>query len=322
LSAADASTGWVMAQTLASSHAAGFLDAKIAAEIFGSPKAIVAWGPPGGPTRAQVVDGGYRVSGKWRFASGSANATWMGAHAQVYERDGKPRLDAAGRPVMRTLIFRPHHATVHDTWHTIGLRGTATNDYELADLMVPEPYSTWRDNPADRREPGPLYNIPLLTLYGIGFSGVALGIADACLRAFMKLAETKKPGAGLGSQQVLRDNAVIQSKVAQATGRLRGARALLHDTLRDYWKASCTLGTFSLEQRAMLRVAITGAMDNAREVVDFAYHSAGTTAIYQGSAFERRFRDMHTALAQGQAHLSNFESAGLALFGVEPAQRL
>ena len=97
---------------------------------------------------------------------------------------------------------------------------------------------------------------------------------------------------------------------------------MLHESLRDIWETSSTAGTFSLEQRAMLRVAITGAMDNAREVVDFAYHAAGTTAIFQGSAFERRFRDMHTALAQGQAHLSNFEAAGQALFGVEPTQRL
>jgi indole-3-acetate monooxygenase len=322
LAAADASTAWCMAQSLASSHAAGFLDPQIAREVFGAPKAIVAWGPPGGPTKAQVVDGGYRVTGKWRFASGSANATWMGGHSQVYERDGKPRLDAAGRPVMRTMLFKPAQATIHDAWHVIGLRGTASNDYEVADLFVTEPYTTWRDQASDRREAGPLYNIPLLTLYGIGFSGVALGIADASLRAFMTLAQTKKPGAGLGSQQVLRDNAVIQSKVAQATGRLSGARALLHESLHDIWEASSTSGTFSLEQRAMLRVAITGAMDNAREVVDFAYHSAGTTGIFQGSAFERRFRDMHTALAQGQAHLSNFEAAGQALFGVEPTQRL
>jgi alkylation response protein AidB-like acyl-CoA dehydrogenase len=322
LAAADASTAWCMAQSLASSHAVGFLDPQIAHEVFGSPRAMVAWGPPGGPTRAQMVDGGYRVTGKWRFASGSANATWMGGHSQVYERDGKPRLDAAGRPVMRTMLFRPAQATIHDTWHVIGLRGTASNDYEVADLFVSEPYSTWRDQASDRREGGPLYNIPLLTLYGIGFSGVALGIADASLRAFMTLAQTKKPGGGLGSQQVLRDNAVIQSKVAQATGRLNGGRALLHESLRDIWEASSTSGTFSLEQRAMLRVAITGAMDNAREVVDFAYHSAGTTAIFEGSALERRFRDLHTALAQGQAHLSNFEAAGQALFGVEPTQRL
>jgi alkylation response protein AidB-like acyl-CoA dehydrogenase len=290
--------------------------------VFGAPRAIVAWGPPAGPTRAQVVDGGYRVTGKWRFASGSANATWMGAHSQVCERDGTPRLDRAGRPVMRTLIFRPQQATIHDTWHTIGLRGTATNDYELADLFVPEPYSTWRDNPADRREDGPLYNIPLLTLYGIGFSGVALGVADACLRAFMQLAPNKRSSGGVGASGVLRDNAVIQSKLAQAAGRLHGARALLHETLRNIWHASSTVGSFTLEQRAMLRVAITGAMDNARAVVDFTYHAAGTTAIFQGSAFERRFRDMHTLLAQGQAHLSNFEAAGQALFGIEPSQRL
>jgi alkylation response protein AidB-like acyl-CoA dehydrogenase len=211
---------------------------------------------------------------------------------------------------------------VHDTWHTIGLRGTSTNDYELKDLFVPEPYSTWRDNPADRREPGPLYNIPLLTLYGIGFSGVALGIAGACLRAFMQLAPNKRSTGGVGATGVLRDNAVIQSKVAQAAGRLHGARALLHETLRTIWQASSTVGSFTLDERAMLRVAITGAMENAREVVDFTYQAAGTTAIFQGSAFERRFRDIHTALAQGQAHLSNFEAAGQALFGVEPTQRL
>jgi alkylation response protein AidB-like acyl-CoA dehydrogenase len=151
LAAADASTAWCVAQSLASSHSAGFLDPQIAREVFGAPRAIVAWGPPGGPTRAQVVDGGYRVTGRWRFASGSANATWMGGHSQVYERDGTPRLDAAGRPVMRTMLFRPSQATIHDTWHVIGLRGTASNDYEVADLFVPEPYTTWRDQASDRR---------------------------------------------------------------------------------------------------------------------------------------------------------------------------
>ena len=92
--------------------------------------------------------------------------------------------------------------------------------------------------------------------------------------------------------------------------------------LREVWETSATTGALPLEQRADLRLAITGAMDEARKVVDFACHSAGTTAICRGSAFERRFRDLHTALAQGQAHLSNFESAGQALFGIEPSQRL
>ena len=322
VAAADASPAWCLAQAVASSHAAGFLDPKIAREVFGAPDALVAWGPPAGVAKAVVVDGGYRVTGRWRFASGSANATWMGGHSTIFEAADKPRRDAKGNPVNRTMLFRREQADIKDTWHVIGLRGTASNDYEVTDLFVREEYTTWRDSAPDRRENGPLYNIPMLTLYGIGFSGVALGIASSCLAAFMQLAQTKTSGGGLGSATVLRDNAVIQSRVARATGGLRSARAFLLQMLGEIWAASAASGAFSLEQRAHLRVAITGAMEQARKVVDFAYHAAGTTAIFEGSAFERRFRDLHTLLAQGQAHLSNFESAGQALFGVEPTQRL
>ncbi len=322
LAAADASTGWCLAQTLASSQSAGFLDPSIAREVFGARNAVIAWGPPAGLAKAVVADGGYVVTGKWRFASGSANATWMGGHSTVFEKDGSPRLDAAGKPVNRTVLFPKAKADILDTWHVSGLRATASNDYQVSGLFVPAAYSTWRDSAPDRREPGPLYNIPLLTLYGVGFSGVALGIAHACLNAFMQLAEIKKPGGGLGGAHVLRDNAVIQSNVARATGRLQSARAYLLQMLEEMWGTSSSGEKFSLEQRARLRVAITGAMDQSRAVVDFAYHAAGTTAIFEGSAFERRFRDMHTALAQGQAHLSNFEAAGQALMGIEPSQRL
>jgi indole-3-acetate monooxygenase len=73
VAAADASPAWCLAQAAASSHAAGFLDPKVAREVFGTPDALIA------------VDGGYRVTGKWRFASGSANATWMGGHSTVFE---------------------------------------------------------------------------------------------------------------------------------------------------------------------------------------------------------------------------------------------
>ena len=322
VAAADASTAWCLAQAVASSHAAGFLDPKIAAEVFGARDALVAWGPPAGIAKALAVDGGYQVTGKWRFASGSANATWMGGHSIVFDADDSPRRDVKGNPVNRTVLFRREQANIKDTWHVVGLRGTASNDYEVDDLYVPEAYTTWRNSAPDQRQYGPLYNIQMLTLYGVGFSGVALGIAKSCLAAFMTLAQTKKPGGGVGSSTVLRDNAVIQSRAAKATGRLKSARAFLLQMLREAWEASATAGTLSLDERAHLRLAITGAMDEARKVVDFAYHAAGTTAIFEGSAFERRFRDLHTALAQGQAHLSNFESAGQALFGIEPSQRL
>jgi alkylation response protein AidB-like acyl-CoA dehydrogenase len=321
IATADASTAWCLAQQVASTQTASYLDPKVAREIFAGPDGAVAWGPPSG-AKAVVVDGGYIVNGRWRFASGSEHCPWLGGHCAVFEADGKPRLDKQGRPVMRTMLFRRDKATFYDIWHVIGLRGTGSNAYEVTELFVPEAYSYWRDLAADRRGNDPLGNIPLLTLYGMGFSGVALGLARASLEAFMTLAEKKKPAPTHGAPVLLRDNAVIQSRVAKATGRLQSGRAYLHDMLQEFWQAATANRVQTLEQRAQLRVAITGSMDQARRVVDFAYHAAGADAIFNGSAFERRFRDMHTVTAQGQAHLSNFEGAGQALFGIEPSQRL
>jgi alkylation response protein AidB-like acyl-CoA dehydrogenase len=318
---ADASTAWCLAQQVASTQAAGFLDAKIAREIFAAPDGAVAWGPPSG-AKAVAVDGGYVVNGRWRFASGSEHCPWLGGHSAVIGADGKPRLDREGRPVMRTMLFRKDKAKIHDIWHVIGLRGTGSNAYEVQDLFVPKAYSTWRDSPSDRRDDGPLGNIPLLTLYGMGFSGVALGLARACLEAFKTLAATKKPSPTHGAPIPLREHPVVQSRVAEATGQLQSARAYLIDMLREFWDAATAKRAPSLEQRAQLRIAVTGSIEQACRVVDFTFRAAGADAIFQGSAFERRFRDMHTITAQGQSHLSNFEGAGAGLFGIEPSQRL
>jgi alkylation response protein AidB-like acyl-CoA dehydrogenase len=321
IATADASTAWCLAQQVASTQAVSFMDPKIAREIFAAPSGAVAWGPPAG-AKAVVADGGYVVNGRWRFASGSEHCPWLGGHCAVFEPDGKPRLDPHGRPVMRTMLFRKDKATFTDIWHVLGLRGTASNAYEVKDLFVPAAYSTWRDSVPDRRGDEPLARIPLLTLYGMGFSGVALGLARACLESFKTLAATKKPSPMHGSPLPLREHPVIQARVAEATGQLESARAYLLDMLGVFWDAATAKRAVSLEQRAQLRIAITGSMEQASRVVDFAFRTAGADAIFQGSPFERRFRDMHTVTAQGQAHLSNFEGAGQALFGIETTQRL
>ncbi len=317
IATADASTAWCLGQQIASTQAAGYLDPKIAREIFGPPDGAAAWGPPSG-AKAIVTDGGYVVNGRWRFASGSGHCPWIGGHSAVTERDGRPRLDDKGRPVLRTMLFRKEQATWQDIWHVIGLRGTGSNQYEVRDLFVPEAYTTWRDQPSDRTNDGPLYDIPLLTLYGIGFSGVGLGLARTSLDAFMTLANSKM---GRGGRGLMRDNSVIQSEVARVTGGLNSARAFLREMLEEIWDA-VNRGRATLDQRARLRLAITGALDQSVRVVDFAYTAAATSAIFIGSPFERRFRDMHTVTAQGQAHMANFESAGQALFGMEPNERL
>jgi alkylation response protein AidB-like acyl-CoA dehydrogenase len=318
VSAGDASVGWCLGQGLGCTHAAGFLKPEIAKEIFGPANGVLAWGPPSG-AKAIKVEGGYRVSGRWRFASGSPHATWLGGHSIVCEADGTPVKDAKGRPVLRTMLFPKAKCTIHDVWNVLGLRGTGSNDYEVKDLFVPAAYTTWRDSVPDRSHDAPLYNVPLLTLYGMGFAGVGLGIAKACLAAFMELASKKVTS---GRTAPLAENAVVQSEVAQATWRLEAARSYLIDRLEEYWEVVKTTADVPLDVRARLRIAITSAMHRAREVVDYTFTAAGTNAIFEGSPFERRFRDIHTVTAQGQAHAANFEFSGQALFGYAPAHRL
>ncbi len=88
IAAADASTAWCLAQAVASTNATGYLDPKIAREVFGPPDGAVAWGPPSG-AKAVAAEGGYFVTGRWRFASGSTHCPWMGGHSMVFEADGK-----------------------------------------------------------------------------------------------------------------------------------------------------------------------------------------------------------------------------------------
>jgi len=313
---ADASTAWCLGQACGGSIAAAYLRPEVAREIFGDPRAVVASGPSFGA--AIAVEGGYRATGGWGFASGNKHAGWLAAHCLVREADGTPRLEADGTPAERTFFFGKDKATFTDIWQVIGLRGTGSDKFAINDLFVPADYSYTREAAADRRETGPLYRISSYHMFGVGFAGVALGIARATLDDFITLARDKTP---TNAPQKLRDNAAVQFKVGLAETRLRAARAFLEQILREIWDVVGAGGNATLDQRASLRMAITNASQQSREVVDTAYHAAGTTAIFAGNAFERRFRDMHTVSQQVQAHSSNFELIGQHLLGLNPRSK-
>jgi alkylation response protein AidB-like acyl-CoA dehydrogenase len=311
----DASTAWCLCQASGCSMVAAYLSPAVAAEIFGrDPRAILAWGP-GPDARAVAVDGGYRVSGTWSFASGSRHATWLGGYCPIYEPDGTPRRRPRGAPEGRTMLFPASSARLLDVWHVIGLRGTGSDAFAVSDLFVPREHSVARDDPAERRHPGALYCFPTGSLYASGFAGVALGLARTTLDAFVDLARQKTPR---GFRRHLRENAVIQAQVAQAEARLESARLFLLASLEEIWGDVGRVGSLALDQRVRIRLAATYAIHQARGVVDFAYHAAGATAVFTSSAFERRFRDMHAESQQLQGRQSHFETAGQFLLGLDP----
>ena len=188
----DASVAWNVFVANSSALIAAYLEPDAARSIFAEATTIVAWGPPNA-SRAMAVDGGYRVSGTRDFASGCRHASWMGAHCPIKEADGLLRRNRLGRPGVKTLLFPSRQATPLNTWHTIGLRGTASDSYNVSELFVPEAFSCSREDPTLRRESGPLYAFTMQGLYAVGVAGVALGIARAMLEAFIALAQNKAP---------------------------------------------------------------------------------------------------------------------------------
>jgi alkylation response protein AidB-like acyl-CoA dehydrogenase len=311
---ADASTAWCLGQAGGCAMSAAYLDLPVAQAIFGNdPRAVLSWGP-GPKARAIECDGGYKITGVWAFASGGRHATWLGAHCPIYKADGSPTLDDDGKQLERTMLVRVQDVTWTDIWNTVGLRGTASDQYALNDFFVRADHSMTREFEKECRENGPLYRLSASNCFQVGFSGVACGIARGALDSFVDMARNKVP---FGLKSPLRDNAVIQCSLAQAEVNLRAARSFVLQSMAEIWKQLSAGTTITVEQRVTIRMASTNAIAKAREAVDFAYHAAGATAIFESHPLERRFRDMHTVSQQLQARLSHFETVGAWMMGAD-----
>jgi alkylation response protein AidB-like acyl-CoA dehydrogenase len=311
----DASVAWCINQNSGCSMTAAYLAPEAAKAIFGGPRGILAWGP--GPGEARAVPGGYRVTATWAFASGSHHASWLGCHTPVVAPDGKPLLDKGGNQVVRTMLFPKSSTKFTDIWHTLGLRGTGSDQFGVTDLFVPEAYSLHapsRGGDAVRREQGLLYAFSNLLLYAAGFAGVALGIARSTLESFVELARDKIPR---GARVTMRDNHMTQFQVAHAEARLASARSYLMRSLEQTTEAAAGRGHLTLDERMTIRLAASFAIEQSVEVVDMLYQAAGATAIFNANPFERRFRDVHTVAQQLQGRQEHFETVGQYLMGIE-----
>lgn len=310
----DASTAWCLSQAGGCAMSAAYLDLPVARAIFGDdPRAVLAWGP-GPKVKAVECEGGYRVTGVWAFASGGRHATWLGAHCPIFKADGSPRLDETGRQQERTMLVRTGDVQWTDIWNTVGLRGTASDQFALDDFFVRADHSITRDFERECREQGPLYRMGAGTCYQMGFAAVACGIARGALDCFLDVARNKVPR---GLKSPLRDNAVVQSNLAQAEVNLRAARAFVLQSMAGIWKDLSAGNTITVEQRITIRMAATNTIHKAKDAVDFAYNAAGATAIFENHPLERRFRDIHTVTQQLQGRLSHFETVGAWMMGAD-----
>lgn len=307
---ADGSAGWNLMIGVEEGMFSSFLPQETAREIWSlNPNAILGGSAtPNG--RAVAVEGGYRVTGQWPFASGCQHCTWLAGNSILLTGD-TPIREEDGSARVRWLLFPAEQAEIIDTWNVAGMRGTGSHDIAVSDLFVPEgrvfaPYggTPW---PA-----GGLYEFPYRSIVGITLASVATGIARAAIDALVDLAAGKTP---VGSRVLLRERAAVQADVARAEAMLRSARCFLFEAVEEAWEAA-QRGPLSLEQRALVRLAAINAVSSATHAVDLMYNAGGATSIYATNPLERCFRDIHVATQHAEVAPIQYEAAGRVFLGL------
>jgi len=217
------------------------------------------------------------------------------------------------------MVFRKSEAQIIDNWQVLGLRGTGSDSYALKDHFVPQAFTAGRDNPAELREKGPLYQFTSGMIYAMSFAHVSMGIAKGAFDAFIEIARDKVPR---GAKGTLRENNVIQSQVSQCEAKLKSSRAYLRGVIAEMWDEARNTGQISADYHPQLRLAATWAINQSRDIVAAIYQAAGSTAIFENNPLERRMRDIHAGTQQGQGRQVHFETVGQIMMGLPPEGRM
>ncbi|PTL85398.1 acyl-CoA dehydrogenase family protein [Vitiosangium sp. GDMCC 1.1324] len=310
ISKADGSAGWCVMIGSVTAMCAAWLPESTARTIYGAPD-VITGGVAAPQGRAELVEGGYRVTGRWSWASGSQNCHWL-TGGVVVTKDGAPRMVREGIPETRILFFPREDVTLHDTWHATGLCGTGSGDMEVRDVFVPAERAL--SLLAGPRVDRPLYAFPAFGLLGVGLPAVALGIARRAIDELTALAQHKKI-MPLG-RHAIATRPAVQEAVAEAEATLRAARAFLLETVNTTYEAA-TRREVTLRHRAELRLAYTHATRSAARVVDRMYEVAGGAAVYRSSPLQRCLRDIHVATQHAMVAQPILELVGSVLLGQE-----
>jgi alkylation response protein AidB-like acyl-CoA dehydrogenase len=218
-------------------------------------------------------------------------------------------------PELRLVFLPAGDANILDTWQTVGLRGTASHDFVIRDLIIPTHRTCWFTHAPVR--PEPLYRLPTIAFFGACVAFVPLGIARHAISLFTAFAGTKIP---TWSQAFLREKAAVQLAVGQAEGLVRAGRAFLTETLRDAWATVTSGAALSWEQRGLLWLANTQAATQAVQAVDLLFSAAGAPAVYTSTGLERCLRDVRSAAQHIVLTPTNFEIAGRLALGLDVHQ--
>jgi alkylation response protein AidB-like acyl-CoA dehydrogenase len=298
----ESSAGWCLmigAGSLA--NMAAFLCDEAIDEIFAGGKAPKTAGVAAPSGEATPVEGGYRVSGRWSFASGIRHAQWVSSGAMLVGGKADP-------PQHLRIVVPTSQAQIHDNWEVVGLRGTGSCEYSLSNVFVPQRF-TWAGGEAGPQRGGPNFLLGRPGMQTTGHCGFALGVGRRALDAVTELALSKKRGYR-GSAELVADRGSFQRFLGESDLRLRAARNLVLETIEEAWASVCQGMTPLPPLQARMRASATYSTEVAADVVSQAFRFGGGAAMFSSHVLQKCLRDINAAAQHNMVSDRAYENHG------------
>ncbi len=311
LASADGSTGWVVMIGSETPMFLALLSRKHFDSLYANGPDVITAGGFAPRGQAELVDGNYRVSGRWGFASGCQHSQWLFGNCIVTE-NGTPRAGVIpGTAEARAMMFAPSKAQILDTWSVNGLRGTGSHDIAVENLTVPadDSFDIFFGRSCIAT---PSMAEPLLYA-ALHIGAVAIGIAQRAISEIVALANTNK--RRLYASASIAESPLFQYRVGHADASLRAARDLLRGEADAVWNSAVAGNPVSIDGRAPVMAAITWAVQTCAAVVDTCYKAGGGTSPYDGSPLQRCMRDIQTLTQHAAVAESWLTTAGATILG-------
>lgn len=325
LAAACGSTGWVAAVLGISPWNLALFDTRAQDEVWGADRDARICSSYALTGTAIPVEGGYRLSGRWGFASGCDHAQWALLGARVMAEDTP--VDSC------TFLVPATEFTIADVWQAVGLRGTGSNDILVEDVFVPahrvlDSAAVGKcETPGQAVNDGPLYRIPLGCIHTSAITAAIVGMARGGYHAHLEQQRdrirvalpgdaTKETGF---TGNAFREDPATLTRIAEAAGEIDAAWVLLTHNIGRLYDLAAAGAPIPPPERLRLRRDQVRGTERAIYAIDRLFENSGGRALRPDSVIQRCWRDAHA----GRAHAANDPERVYRMFGaaeLAPAQ--
>ncbi|TNC29038.1 3-hydroxy-9,10-secoandrosta-1,3,5(10)-triene-9,17-dione monooxygenase oxygenase subunit [Amycolatopsis alkalitolerans] len=257
--------------------------------------------------KATVVDGGYRLSGRWSFSSGCDHATWVLLGAPAFAGD---------KPVdFCTYLLPIADYRIIDVWDTVGLRGTGSNDILVEDVFVPQhralsfQLTSKCRTPGQEVNPGPLYRLPYGSVHPSTITAPIIGMAQGAYEAHVEHQRRRVRAAYAGEQS--KEDPFTRVRIAEASSEIDAAWLQLTHNIDELYQLACQGEKLPLATRLRVRRDQVRGTERAIAAVDRLFENSGGRALKVGTPIQRFWRDAHA----GRVHAANDPERAYTMFG-------